>query len=275
MLQKAKERHCYGDVIVEDVTVFIRNYADGITSATTATPIATTSTVEQPFAINSSVASATAATTAVVSPRTTGVREGEAVAEVAEETASVTAVGADEINSNNSQNNNNPLLDFIIAADVFMYLGDLTEVLIGCRRSLQPETGLLVFTVESLSSLPLTLPAKSQSSTLANDEDKLANATAVPPLPASRSILLDDDNNKLTADVAAVPTEDDSTTVADNFRLQPSGRIAHSYSYLMAVAKQTGFDIVEITAAIPRKDKGVPVQGYLVVLSPSLVAASI
>ena len=50
------------------------------------------------------------------------------------------------------------------------------------------------------------------------------------------------------------------------YKLQSSGRIAHSYNFIKMASLQAKFKIIEISKAIPRYDRGQPVEGYLVVL---------
>ena len=51
-----------------------------------------------------------------------------------------------------------------------------------------------------------------------------------------------------------------------NYKLQSSGRISHSYEFIKNVSINSKFTIIKISKAVPRYDRGVPVQGYLVVL---------
>ena len=51
-----------------------------------------------------------------------------------------------------------------------------------------------------------------------------------------------------------------------NYKLQSSGRISHSYEFIKNVSLKSKFTIIKISKAVPRYDRGVPVQGYLIVL---------
>jgi predicted TPR repeat methyltransferase len=51
-----------------------------------------------------------------------------------------------------------------------------------------------------------------------------------------------------------------------NYSLQSSGRIAHTYKYIKEISINSKFHILEISKATPRRDKGQPVRGYIVVL---------
>jgi len=61
-----------------------------------------------------------------------------------------------------------------------------------------------------------------------------------------------------------IPTTPMSTSYA-SYTLQPSGRIAHNHQYITTVIQEVGLKLEKLSPATPRKDRGVPVQGYLVV----------
>jgi predicted TPR repeat methyltransferase len=54
---------------------------------------------------------------------------------------------------------------------------------------------------------------------------------------------------------------------AGDYALQPSGRYAHSQSYLEALAQAYGFRIDSITAQVLRQDEGGDVQGLIALFS--------
>jgi len=101
--------------------------------------------------------------------------------------------------------------DVVIAADVFVYLGKLDELVDQARRLLRPG-GLFAFSVESLEAL--------------------------------------------ADDAAALPDLGD-------YRLNVTGRYAHSIAYLARLAGHSGFVVLSTTNTESRLDKGKPVQGYL------------
>lgn len=97
--------------------------------------------------------------------------------------------------------------DLIVAADVFVYFGDLAPVFAQVKRTLRPD-GFFCFSTEA-------------------SEDAY-------------------------------------------FALRPSGRFAHSLPYLQRLANSAGFAVVEAAPAPLRKERGVPVMGYAVVLRNQL-----
>lgn len=116
--------------------------------------------------------------------------------------------------------------DAIVAADVFMYFGDLSSVLQSCFHALSIH-GYLVFTVEDL----------------------------------SKQLLQEEEEDE----------EDGSHRKQQKgYRLQKSGRFAHSTSYIEqcihAISSlDAGFTVNSIRPIVPRYDKGQPVHGLLIV----------
>lgn len=113
--------------------------------------------------------------------------------------------------------------DVIVAADVFMYFGDLSSVLQSCFHALSIG-GFLVFTVEDL----------------------------------SKQLLQEGEE------------EDEFYRKQKGYRLQKSGRFAHSSSYIEqcihAISSlDAGFAVESIRPIVPRYDKGQPVLGLLIV----------
>jgi predicted TPR repeat methyltransferase len=104
--------------------------------------------------------------------------------------------------------------DLILAADVFIYVGDLADVMREAHRILRPG-GLFAFSAEAVESAP--------------------GATA--------------------------PQRPDA-----GYRLQSSGRYAHSAAYLRGVAAQAGFELAEVSGVEVRLENGQPVQGWLALL---------
>lgn len=101
--------------------------------------------------------------------------------------------------------------DVVIAADVFVYLGKLDELVIQVRRLLRP-AGLFAFSVEALEPLKL---------------------------------------------------EDSRQDTPGDYRLNHSGRYAHSIAYLRRIASDACFDVEHLVPAQGRLDRGEPVQAYL------------
>jgi predicted TPR repeat methyltransferase len=102
--------------------------------------------------------------------------------------------------------------DAVIAADVFVYIGKLDELVVEAQRLLRPG-GLFAFSVESLEAL--------------------------------------------RADGVAAEDRD--------YRLNLTGRYAHSLDYLNTMAAAGGFEVRTTTEMQSRIDKGKPMRGYLVV----------
>jgi predicted TPR repeat methyltransferase len=100
--------------------------------------------------------------------------------------------------------------DLIIAADVFVYLGRLDEVVSGARRLLRAG-GYFTFSVEALDVLPGGADKKS------------------------------------------------------GYRLNPSGRYAHSASYLEKLAAANGFRPLGMISTPVRLEKGVPILAWVTV----------
>ncbi len=95
----------------------------------------------------------------------------------------------------------------ILAADVFVYLGNLTDVFLACRNTLEPN-GLFVFSTEA-------------------------------------------------------------ETSGTGYRLRRSGRYAHSIPYIRGVSSTTGFSELFFRETVLRKEKGIPIPGYIFVLGKS------
>lgn len=101
--------------------------------------------------------------------------------------------------------------DLIVAADVFVYIGNLQEILLNFAKlssGSDSKTSFLIFSCERID------------------------------------------------DTQAAPT---------GWKLQSSGRYAHSKSYVTSVAEQAGFDLIRYDEIVPRMEKGEEVQGHLFV----------
>lgn len=122
--------------------------------------------------------------------------------------------------------------DLIIAADVFMYLGDLFQALTGVKINLA-EHGFAVFTVE----------------------DYHKNRQ-------------DESNNREEANVE----NDGSSVMQEDgdYQLQRSGRFGHSKAYIERVIAEVGLKAASIEESIPRYDKGRPVHGLLIAVTKIL-----
>jgi predicted TPR repeat methyltransferase len=94
--------------------------------------------------------------------------------------------------------------DLVLAADVFVYVGELRQVFEATARALRPG-GLFAFSLEA-------------------EEG------------------------------------------CDDFVLRPTGRYAHSIDYARTLADDTGLQEMRLEKTVLRKDKGQPIEGYVVVL---------
>jgi hypothetical protein len=126
-------------------------------------------------------------------------------------------------------------LHFVAAADVFCYLGDLRPVVRAAAGTLLPG-GVLVFTVEAL------------LGTTAADNTALG----------------------LDGDVHEASVVDEGAGGAGGaggvgYALQGSGRVAHTAHHVRAAVAAAGLRLRVLRPAVPRWDRGQPVQGYLVV----------
>ena len=220
MLQKAQRRACYGDLVTVDVVEFVRAYARRVRCGTgTDTDVAVdgfgagdTETGAQCSAtMASSAAGTTAGTTATAALPTTSLSP-----------------------------DTHPLLDFVVAADVFMYLGDLRPVLTAVGEMLRPG-GIVVFTVEALGG---------------GDTEGGGARTG-------RGVVVGETE---TAVVGGGEEEG-----WKEYTLQPSGRIAHSRVYVERVVREVGLVVREVRPEVPRRDRGKAVRGYLVVAERRLM----
>lgn len=118
-------------------------------------------------------------------------------------------------------------LDLIVSADVWIYVGALSDIFQLCARKLQPKRWL-VFSVEELIS--------------ADSVDSPADAGASPS-------------------VSTAQVEE-----SDGYQLAPSGRFQHTPSYIEALASAHGFAIVLHEHIAVRKESGQPIPGRIYLL---------
>ena len=131
--------------------------------------------------------------------------------------------------------------DVIVAADVFMYFGDLSQLLRLSYGRLSAG-GVLIFTTEQLCSFGEVEEA--QQLDVHTCEDPVLESMVESPLAGGTIEIAQPNESKL-------------------FRLQTSGRFAHSEYYVVEALKGVGFKRVDSVATIPRFDKGLPVRGLL------------
>ena len=118
-------------------------------------------------------------------------------------------------------------IGFILAADVYVYIGDLDETFATSFAALSPG-GLFAFTVERL-------------------DDVAESARLLEASPVSEAPVSQEDYDK-------------------GWKLRFTGRFAHSRPYIEGLAKKYGFEIVVHENIVPRRDNGVDIQGHLVIL---------
>lgn len=134
-------------------------------------------------------------------------------------------------------------LDVVIAADVFVYLGNLTSILCSIHSLLTPVYGLLIFTVEALPDVKYCEQGENESGS---------------------------DNDSGRCNVDGVHSKSNREDSRVGFELQSSGRFAHSYDYIVQVAttqSQCQYRELAVERVSPRENKGEVVRGFLVVLS--------
>jgi predicted TPR repeat methyltransferase len=137
--------------------------------------------------------------------------------------------------NNKSDTENFRRLDLIIAADVFVYTGDMLGVVKAAAGALR-RGGWFALTLERLEA------PKAEADAAAAAEEEDANATR---------------------GVGHAVTEAD---LARGWKLQLSGRFAHTKEYVAALGQQHGFKMLEHEHIVPRKDNGVDIPGHLFVL---------
>jgi|CXWL01.1.fsa_nt_gi predicted TPR repeat methyltransferase len=104
--------------------------------------------------------------------------------------------------------------DLIIAADVFVYLGKLDEIIRDAKRLISPN-GMLAFSIEAIYPFSGNTP---------------------------------------------------NQTIRQLYRLENSGRYAHSYGYIQNLASANDFQIQSMIETQIRMEAGIPINGYLILL---------
>lgn len=148
----------------------------------------------------------------------------------------------------------------VVAADVFVYLGDLLPVLTAAAAILQPGCGLLAFTVEDCA-----------GSTTAG----ASNATAAGSGRAGRlrypCTRLDERSGVPVPSFCAAESEEAQAQRArceqHGLVLQSSGRYAHSRRHVVSAAGAAGLLVAVEESVSAREEGGRPVPGRLYVLS--------
>jgi predicted TPR repeat methyltransferase len=127
---------------------------------------------------------------------------------------------------------------FVVAADVFVYIGDLQPVLASIRQVVDP-LGAVVFSVEA------GRFAYEETSTSGNQEKNIEIAMS-----------------------EVGETGANSAGEIGMYYLQSSGRFAHSESYIRWLAGAIGFKVLVCDQKVLRMDRGNEVVGFVVALQP-------
>lgn len=159
-----------------------------------------------------------------------------------------------------------PLLDFVAAADVFCYMGDLRRVVAAAAAVLRPG-GVLVFTVEALGgrkgggeSAGRRDDAEGKDGGADGGGDGHRHGDGDGGKDEGNEGVKDRDGNGFNDD-----DDDDGDGDGDGYALQGSGRVAHTARHVRRAVAQAGLALVLLQAAVPRWDRGRPVDGYVVV----------
>eukprot|EP00879_Flechtneria_rotunda_P021026 GHRR01022148.1.p1 GENE.GHRR01022148.1~~GHRR01022148.1.p1 ORF type:complete len:412 (+),score=104.67 GHRR01022148.1:619-1854(+) len=138
--------------------------------------------------------------------------------------------------------------DLLVAADVFVYIGDLLPVLMAAAAT-ATDRALFAFSTELL-----------QGSSAAGSE-QISSVCS----PANCSIAAPADSS--TQGSSQGPTGDQASTDAmGHYALQATGRYAHSPGYLRSMAAATGWQTLLLKLAVIRFNAGKPIYGNLCVL---------
>lgn len=131
-------------------------------------------------------------------------------------------------------------VDAIIAADVFIYVGDLRKVFQSSHKALKDNDSYLVFTVEELS---------------VDTVESILVLLSSHPNP---------DPNQSKDDLTS-STVDNQTE--NGFRLKDCGRFSHSERYIRKLAREIGFKFVSAEQEFIRLQSEVPVRSITFILS--------
>ena len=171
---------------------------------------------------------------------------------------------SDTINFTNKKSSSDTW-DIILAADVFVYIGNLSSLLCSIHQITSSDS-LIVFTVESL--VVTNNNNNNNNNNLSSIKIETENnyKEILPPL--QQSVISQSQSQSPPATTTNMPMK------TPGYELQSSGRFAHSYNYIIDVTTQPidskcKFDIITIDNVILRENKGEKVNGYLVVLKPS------
>lgn len=119
--------------------------------------------------------------------------------------------------------------DLVASADTLCYFGVLDAAIGAARRALRPG-GWLVFTVEALLDVGDGTEARAEAQT---------------------------GSSNIAGELQREPA-------ASDYRLQPHGRYSHRHAYVEGLLRRAGFEEIDISAVVLRKEAGRSVNGWLV-----------
>jgi predicted TPR repeat methyltransferase len=141
-------------------------------------------------------------------------------------------------------------------ADVFVYSGELEGVFKGAAQSLK-KGGWFAMTLERLfRNSSATADAAGAADTAGGKKKELKEVTI------KGEALGENSGEGLSAKEYSVSDED----LKKGWKLQLSGRFAHTEEYVGGLAAANGFKVLYHEHFIPRKDQGLDIPGQLVVL---------
>jgi len=159
--------------------------------------------------------------------------------------------------SNSSDKERLRAIELMVAADVFVYSGDLEGVFQSAAKSLK-KGGWFALTLERLYSNKTAeeeaAASADKASTAADGKDTIVDV---------KMEAAEDGADAPKAQEYKVSEED----LSKGWKLQLSGRFAHTEKYVTDLAAAHSFKIVYHEHFVPRKDQGVDIPGQLLVLT--------
>lgn len=181
---------------------------------------------------------------------------------------------SNQINTTNTSkelgSTNSTLLDMIIVADTFIYVGTLGAVFVQIKQSLK-KNGLFLFSIEDLDSSPMKIDATSDERTvnvnvrtdneiidIHDTDDNIQNIIKLDEMNKMKQ--KNSKGSKIT------DYEIDGAVPGWGGQLLKSARFAHSNSYIQILADIHGFQILKMKIVILRTEETIPLYGRLYVL---------
>ena len=155
-------------------------------------------------------------------------------------------------------------IGLVVAADVFVYSGELEGVFASAAQSLK-KGGWFAMTLERL--------FRNETADAAAAQEAAADGAADASGSAGKVVEIKKEVDADTGQDAPLPKAQEFTISDDDldkgWKLQLSGRFAHTEKYVTDLAEKNGFKVLYHEHFIPRKDQGVDIPGQLVVLELS------